>query len=99
VVRKTSGPKREEVEDLMKLHNEELNDTQYSLNIILVVKQRVVERRGAYRVWWRNLKVKALLERPRRRCEDNVVVYVKKIVLEGVRWINLAENRAGSGLL
>ena len=43
--------------------------------------------------WWRNLKVKSLLERPRRRCDDNVVVYVKKIVLEGMKWIDLAENR------
>jgi hypothetical protein len=38
VVRKTSGPQREEEEDFMKLHNEELNDTQYSLTIVLVVK-------------------------------------------------------------
>jgi hypothetical protein len=29
VVGKTSGPKREVVEDLLKLRNEELNDTQY----------------------------------------------------------------------
>jgi len=43
--------------------------------------------------WWVNLRVKDLLEGPRRRCEDNVVVYVKKIVLEGVKWMGLAENR------
>jgi len=43
--------------------------------------------------WWVNLRVKDLLERPRRRCEDNVVVYVKKIVLEGVEWMGLVENK------
>ena len=43
--------------------------------------------------WWVNLRVKDLLERPRRRFEDKVVAYVKKIVLEGVKWMDLAENR------
>jgi len=44
-------------------------------------------------VWWVNRRVKDLLERPRRRREDNVVVYVKNIVLEGVKWMGLADNR------
>jgi hypothetical protein len=50
------------------------------------------ERRGAYRDWWGNLRVKGLLERHRCRLEDNVEVHVKKIVLERVKWIDLAEN-------
>ena len=52
-----------------------------------------MERRGAHRVLVEKPEGKILLERPRRRCDDNVVVYVKKIVLEGMKWIDLAENR------
>jgi hypothetical protein len=46
VLRKTSGPKREVVKGVMKIHNEELNDTQYSRDMIPVVKQRTVQGAG-----------------------------------------------------
>jgi hypothetical protein len=62
VLRRVSGPKRDEVTGKWrKLHNEELNDL-YSLpNILRVVKSRIMrwaghvarmgERRGVHRVW------------------------------------------------
>jgi hypothetical protein len=32
------------------------------------------------------------LKRPRRRCEDNIKVYVKAVGLEGMDWINVAKD-------
>jgi len=53
-------------EEWRKLHNEELNDLYYSLNIIRVVRSRRMrwvghvacmgERRGIHRVWLGNLR-------------------------------------------
>ena len=41
VLRRIFGPKRDEVtEEWRKLHNEELNDLYFSLNIVRVVKSR-----------------------------------------------------------
>ena len=42
--------------------------------------------------WWGNLREKDLLGRPRCRWEDNIKVYVKKIVREGVKCIDLTKN-------
>jgi hypothetical protein len=39
------------------------------------------------------VRVKDLLGRHRCKLEDNVAVHVRKVVLEGVKWIDLAENR------
>jgi hypothetical protein len=40
VLRKIFGPKREEVESWIKLHNDELHDLYSSLNIVRVIKSR-----------------------------------------------------------
>jgi len=61
VLRRVFGPKRDEVTgEWRKLHNEDLNDLYYSLNIVRVIKSRRMrwvghvahmgERRGVYRV-------------------------------------------------
>jgi len=61
VLRKISGPKRDEVTvEWRKLHNEELSDLSSSPNIIRVIKSkrtrwagylaRMGERRGVYRI-------------------------------------------------
>jgi len=67
VLRRKFGPKRDEVTgEWRKLHNEELNDQYSSPNINLEIKSRklrwarhvvtIGEGRGAYRVWWENLR-------------------------------------------
>jgi hypothetical protein len=61
VLRRISGPKREEDGSWRRLHNDELHDLYSSLNIVRVIKSkrikwagyvaRVGEGKGAYRVW------------------------------------------------
>jgi hypothetical protein len=36
---------------------------------------------------------KRLLGRPRRRCEDNIKMDLREIVIDGVNWIQLAHDR------
>ena len=65
VLRRILGPKRDEIREWRKLH-EELNDLYSSPNIIRVIKSRRMrwaghiarlgEMRGVYRVCWENLK-------------------------------------------
>jgi hypothetical protein len=74
-LRRTFGPKRDEVtEQWGKLHNEELNDLYFSLNIIRVIKSRRMrwaehvarmgKRRGTYSVLVGNLRERDRLEEP-----------------------------------
>jgi hypothetical protein len=42
---------------------------------------------------------KRLLGIPRGRWEDNIKIYLREIILEGVGWIFLAQDRVGGGLL
>jgi len=73
VLRRTFGPKRDEViGEWGRLHNEELNDLYCSPNIVRVIKSRRMrlarhvarmgERRGVYRVWVGNLEGKTTWE-------------------------------------
>jgi hypothetical protein len=43
VLRRVFGPKRDEVAEWRKLHNEELNDLYYLPNIVRVVKSRRIK--------------------------------------------------------
>jgi hypothetical protein len=83
VLRGAFGSKRDEVTgEWRKLHNEELNDLYSLLNIVRVVKSRrtrwagnvarMGEERGVHRVLVGKPVGKMPLERPRRRCEDNM---------------------------
>jgi hypothetical protein len=53
----------------------------------------VVERRITYRILVGKPEGKCPLERPRRRCEDNIKIYIKEMGLEGMDWIDLARDR------
>jgi hypothetical protein len=90
-VRRVFGPKRDEVTgEWRKLHNEELNDL-YSLpNIVQVVKSRRMrwaghvarmgEERGVHRELVGKSEGKRPFGRPRRRCEDNIMMDLQEVV-------------------
>ena len=75
----------------------ELNDLHSSLNIVRVIKSRIMrcvghvvcmeERRGIYRVLVGKPEGKRPLVRPRRRWEDNIKMEVE---CGGMDWIELA---------
>jgi hypothetical protein len=51
------------------------------------------EGRGAYRVLVGRPKGKRPLGRPRRRWEDNIELDLGEIEINGVNWIQLAQDR------
>ena len=103
VLRRVFGHKRDEViEELRKLHNEELRDL-YSLpNIVRVVKSRRMrwaghvarmgEGRGVHRVLVEKPEGKRPLGRPRRRWEDNIKMDLREVG-GSEDWMELAQDR------
>jgi hypothetical protein len=99
VLRKTSGHKREEDGSWRKLHNDELRSL-YSHNIVRVIKSRRMrwaghvarmgQGRSVYRVLVGRSEGNRPLGRPRRRWEDNIKTYLRKIGINGENWIRLA---------
>jgi hypothetical protein len=73
------------------------------LNIVRAIKSRRIrwtghvarirEGRGAYRVLVGRPKSKRPLERPRHRWEDNNEMDLREIGIDGVNWIQLAQDR------
>jgi hypothetical protein len=51
------------------------------------------EGRDVYRVLVGRPEGKRLLERPRRRWEDNIKIDLREIGLDGANWIQLAPDR------
>jgi hypothetical protein len=51
------------------------------------------EGRGVYRVLIGRPEVKRLLGRPRHRWEDNIKLDLREIGINGVNWIQLAQDR------
>jgi hypothetical protein len=85
VLRRISEPKSDEATgEWRKLHSEELNDLNFSPNIIWVTKSRrmrwaglaarVGEKRGVYRILVGTPEGKIPLGRPRLRWEDDIKV-------------------------
>jgi hypothetical protein len=83
VLRRTFGPKRDEVTgDWRKLPNEKLHNLYSSSNIIRLIKSRRIrwaghvarmgEKRNAYRILVGKPEGKRSLGRPRRRWVDNI---------------------------
>jgi hypothetical protein len=92
VLRRISGPKREEATgEGRRLHNEELNDLYSSPNIIRVIKSkrmrwaghvaRMAEKGGAHMILVGRPEGRRPLWRPWRRWEDNI-----KMDLQEVGW-------------
>jgi hypothetical protein len=103
MLRKIFGPKRDEDGPWRKLHNKELHSLYSLLNIVRVIKSRrmrwaghvahIGEGRGVYRVLVGRPKGKRPLVRSRCRWEDNIKMDLREIGINGVNWIQLAQDR------
>jgi hypothetical protein len=103
VLRRISGPKREEDGSWRKLHNDELHGLYSSPNIVRVIKSGWMrlaghvacmgEGRGVYRVWVGRPKWKRPLGRLRRKLEHNIKMDLMETGIDGVNWSWLAQNR------
>ena len=84
------------------MHNEELNDLHSSLNIVRVIKSRIMrwaghvarmgEERGVYRVLVGKPEGRRPLGRPRRRWVDNIRMDLQEVECGYMDWIGLAQN-------
>jgi hypothetical protein len=103
VLRKIFEPKREEDGSGRKLHNDKLHSLYSSPNIVRVVKSRRIRwaghvarmgcGRGVYRVLVGWPEGKRLVGRHRCRWEDNSKMSRTEIGIDGVIWIQLAQDR------
>jgi len=103
VLRRIFGPRRDEVTGKWRrLHNEELNDSYSSPNIVRVIKSRRmkcaghVARMGEERVVYRVLVGKPVGRRPlgrhRRRWVDNTKMDLQELGCGFMDWIGLAQD-------
>jgi hypothetical protein len=103
MLRRIFGPIREGDGSWRKLHNDEVYGLYSSPNIVRVIKSRRMrwaghlecmgEGRGVYRVLVGRPEGKRPLGRPRRRWEDNIKMDLRKIGIDRVNWIRLAQDR------
>jgi hypothetical protein len=86
-----------------KLHNDELHSLYSSPNIVRVFKSRRMkwtghvarmgEGRGVYRVLVGRPEGKRPLGRTRRRWKDNIKMDLCETMIDGAKWIRLAQDR------
>jgi hypothetical protein len=104
VLRRIFVPKRDEVMGACwKLHNEELHNLYSSPDIIRKDKSRPMrwaehvarmrEERKVYKVLVGKTEGKRPLGRPRHRWNDGIRMDLREIVLGGVDWIRLSQDR------
>jgi choline kinase len=103
VLRRIFSQTRDEVTgDRRKLHNEELHNLYSSPNMIRMIESRrkrwaghvagIGEIRNAYRILVGKPEENRPLERPRLRWMVNIEMDLKEIGLDGVDWIDLAQD-------
>ena len=104
------GPKRDWLTgEWRKLHNEELNDLYASPNIVRMTKSRimrwaghvarVVERVVVCRILVGKPEGKRPFGRPRCRWEYNIKMALQEVGRGCVDWMELVQDRTGSGRL
>jgi len=104
VLRRIFAPKRNEVTGKWrKLHNGELSEVYSSLNIVRVIKSRIIiwaeyvasmgESRDVYRFLVGKPEGKRPLGRPSRRWEDNSKMDLQEVGYEGMDRIELVQDR------
>jgi hypothetical protein len=104
VLRRIFGPKRDEVTGgWRKLHNEELHNLYSSPSIIRIIKSkrmrwaghvaRMGGKRNTYRILVGKPEGKKPLQRPRRRCVDNIKMELRELGWDGMDWIDVAQDR------
>jgi hypothetical protein len=104
VLRRIFEPKRNKVTgEWRKLYNEELHNLYSSPGIISQVKSRRMRWAGHVARMGEEIKVykvsvgkpegKSPLGRPRSRWENGIRIYLREIVLGGVDWIRLSQDR------
>jgi hypothetical protein len=103
VLRRIFGPEREEDRSWRKLQNDQLRSLYSSPNTVRMIKSRRMrwaghvarmgEGRGVYKILVGSPEGKRLLERPRRRWEDNIKMDLREIGIDGANWIRLAQDR------
>jgi hypothetical protein len=106
VLRRTFGPKRDEVTGgWRKLHNEELHGLYSSPSIVRVIKAKTMrwaghvahmgEMRGTYNILVGRPEGRRPLGRPRRRWADNIKMDLRETGFGDVDWIHWAQDRDG----
>jgi hypothetical protein len=104
VLRRIFGPRRDEMTgEWRKLHNKELNDLYSSPSIIRIKKSRrmrwaehvarMCEKRKAYGLLVGEPEGNRPLQRPTRRCVDNIRMELVEFGWGDVDWIVLARDR------
>jgi hypothetical protein len=103
-VRRTFGPKRDEVTgEWRNVNNEELHDLYSSSSIIRILKSRrmrwaghvalIGEKRNAYRLLVGKPEGRRPLGRPRLRWLDNIRMDLVEVGWSDVDWIGLARDK------
>jgi hypothetical protein len=103
ILRRISGPKREEDGSWRKRHNDELYILYSSLNIVRVIKSRrmrwaghvtcIREGRDVCRILVGRPEGKRPLGKPRRSWDDNIKMDLREIGIDGANWTRLAQDR------
>jgi hypothetical protein len=104
VLRRIFGPMRDEVTGgWRKLHNEEFHILYFSPSIIRINKSRRMRWAGyvarialkgnAYRILVGKSEGKRPQGIPRHRRVDNIIIDLREIGLDGVHWIDMAQDR------
>ena len=103
ILRRIFGPKRHEIGQWRRLHNEQLHSLYRSPNIVRVIKSRrlrwagyvvrMEEGRSAFKILTGKPPGKRPLGRPRRRWEDNIRMDLEEIGINAANWVDLAPDR------